>query len=316
MKNSISKIVLVMRQTKCCLTIFVLLLLSTNMTAQIPNNGFENWINNNQPDNCLVRGITASKPTDKYAGNYALELQTTIQPVYHDGDGKINSFPPSGTEGLQPAFQISARHTTLNGFYKFTSVNGHSWQFIIVVYKHGYVTPNAQYGGMLRFGFICKSTSSIYAPFTVSIKYFDNSIIPDSACIQLSTYKNLDYTGPETYPLGNSTLYVDNLSFDTLLTSVSQDQTEEIPSKYELNQNYPNPWNPSTNIKYSIPKASRVSIRVYDILGNEIKTLVNEEKPASTYELTLNAANLPSGVYFYRIQAGSFVETKKMVLLK
>jgi len=57
-------------------------------------------------------------------------------------------------------------------------------------------------------------------------------------------------------------------------------------------------------------------MKVYDILGNEIKTLVNEEKPAGTYELTFNAANLPSGVYFYRIQAGSFVDTKKMILLK
>ena len=93
-------------------------------------------------------------------------------------------------------------------------------------------------------------------------------------------------------------------------------ETSELPKQFTLSQNFPNPWNPSTNIKYFIPQASLISLKVYDILGNEIETLVNEEKPAGTYELTFNAANLPSGVYLYRIQAGSFVETKKMVLLK
>ena len=85
---------------------------------------------------------------------------------------------------------------------------------------------------------------------------------------------------------------------------------------YTLFQNYPNPWNPSTNIKYSIPKTSLVNMKVYDIIGNEIQTLVNEEKQAGSYEVALNAANLPNGVYFYRLQAGCFVDTKKMVLLK
>jgi hypothetical protein len=85
---------------------------------------------------------------------------------------------------------------------------------------------------------------------------------------------------------------------------------------FELEQNYPNPFNPSTKINYSVPQLSQVQIKVFDVLGNEIETLVNEEKPAGTYELTWNAANLPSGVYFYRIQAGSFIDTKKMILLK
>ena len=85
---------------------------------------------------------------------------------------------------------------------------------------------------------------------------------------------------------------------------------------FRLNQNYPNPFNPSTKIKYSIPQSSNVVIKVFDILGNEIETLVNEEKPTGTYEITWYAENLPSGVYFYRLHAGDFVGTKKMVLLK
>ena len=95
-----------------------------------------------------------------------------------------------------------------------------------------------------------------------------------------------------------------------------ENNNKHYPNKYILSQNYPNPFNPSTTIKYSIPKQSYVTLKVYDILGNEIETLANEEKPAGEYEVTLDAVNLPSGVYFYRLQAGSFVETKKMILLK
>jgi hypothetical protein len=93
-------------------------------------------------------------------------------------------------------------------------------------------------------------------------------------------------------------------------------EINDLPKEFTLSQNYPNPFNPSTNIKFTIPKASLVGIKVYNKLGQEIETLVNEEKRAGTYKLTWNAVNLPSGVYFYRLQAGSFIETKKMVLLK
>jgi len=92
-------------------------------------------------------------------------------------------------------------------------------------------------------------------------------------------------------------------------------------NSYLLEQNYPNPFNPSTKIKYSIPpvgtqRAVSVQIKVYDVLGNEIETLVNEEKSAGTYEVTWYAENLPSGVYFYQFSVGSYIETKKMLLLK
>ena len=99
-------------------------------------------------------------------------------------------------------------------------------------------------------------------------------------------------------------------------TFVEEEMKYSLPNQYALEQNYPNPFNPSTKIKYSIPNQSKVIIKVYDILGTEIEILVNEEKLTGTYELTWYAENLPSGVYFYQLQAGSFVETKKMVLMK
>jgi hypothetical protein len=89
-----------------------------------------------------------------------------------------------------------------------------------------------------------------------------------------------------------------------------------VPEGYELFQNYPNPFNPSTTIEYSISKESRVSIIVYDITGREIETLVNEVKRAGYYTVQFNASRLSSGIYFYRITSGDFVQTKKMVLIK
>ncbi len=100
--------------------------------------------------------------------------------------------------------------------------------------------------------------------------------------------------------------------------SVDDDKTlqETIPNDYLLYQNYPNPFNPTTTIKYSVPQSSNVVIKVFDVLGKEITTLVNEEKSVGTYELNWYAGNLPSGIYFYRIQTGDFIDTKKMILLK
>jgi photosystem II stability/assembly factor-like uncharacterized protein len=91
---------------------------------------------------------------------------------------------------------------------------------------------------------------------------------------------------------------------------------EVIPASFELFQNYPNPFNPKTIIKYSIPQLSNVVIKIFDILGNEVATLVNEEKPASVYEVEFNAEGLASGVYLYRLNAGEYQATKKMILLR
>jgi hypothetical protein len=112
--------------------------------------------------------------------------------------------------------------------------------------------------------------------------------------------------------------WLDNIFFPTnsvLLTSVKS--SENIPLIFKLFQNYPNPFNPTTTINYSIPTAGIVSLKVYDMLGKEIATLVNEEKPAGSYEAIFSAnASVSSGIYFYRLQAGNFFEIKKMILLK
>ena len=87
-------------------------------------------------------------------------------------------------------------------------------------------------------------------------------------------------------------------------------------NNFIIKQNYPNPFNPSTKMNFSIPQSENVMLKIYDVLGRQITTLVNEEKPAGNYTVEFDGSNLPSGVYFYQIHAGDFIETKKMLLLK
>jgi photosystem II stability/assembly factor-like uncharacterized protein len=90
----------------------------------------------------------------------------------------------------------------------------------------------------------------------------------------------------------------------------------EMPNEFLLFQNYPNPFNPATTIAYQIPDRGFVTLKVYDILGREVATLVNEEKPAGSYEVQFTANGLASGIYFYKLSANEYSETKKMILLK
>ena len=99
-------------------------------------------------------------------------------------------------------------------------------------------------------------------------------------------------------------------------TPISVEEIEEIPTTYSLIQNYPNPFNLTTKIQYSLLEASYVVLPVYNNLGQEVMQLVNENQSARKYIVDLNAHNLQSGVYFYRLQTAKFVDTKKMLLLK
>jgi len=100
------------------------------------------------------------------------------------------------------------------------------------------------------------------------------------------------------------------------ISSIKEFPNLELPEEFILEQNYPNPFNPVTSIQYAISSRQFVTLKVYDILGKDVATFVDEEKPVGTYEVNWNASNLPSGVYFYRLQTGDFVKTRKMILLK
>jgi hypothetical protein len=100
------------------------------------------------------------------------------------------------------------------------------------------------------------------------------------------------------------------------IKNLNEDVEESLPSKYSLNQNYPNPFNPITKISYSLPEANFVSLRIFDMLGREVISLVNEMKQAGTYEAEFDASQLSSGTYIYKLTAGNFQSVKKMILTK
>ena len=103
-----------------------------------------------------------------------------------------------------------------------------------------------------------------------------------------------------------------------LLSSLlfAQESDVSTPKDFYLEQNYPNPFNPSTTIRYSIPSATFVQLKVYNVLGNEIATIINEEQPAGKYKIEYDASILPSGIYLYTLKTNNFSETRKMTLVK
>jgi hypothetical protein len=121
---------------------------------------------------------------------------------------------------------------------------------------------------------------------------------------------------PRLIDLNNPYSGINEVNLNLIMGIDSKSFTSKVPLKYSLFQNYPNPFNPTTIINYSIPKSGLVTIKVYDVLGREVKTLINESKLAGNYSVEFSAGNLASGIYFYRMQAGDFANTKKLILLK
>jgi hypothetical protein len=141
-----------------------------------------------------------------------------------------------------------------------------------------------------------------------AVRDFVNSIV----------IKEYDYE-IKTSDISNYTKLTDleaKLGMSKSVGQILNQQNNLVPAKFSLSQNYPNPFNPSTEIKYSIPKSGIVTLKVYNLLGQEVVTLVNQEQKSGNYIINFDASQLASGVYMYRIQSGDFSLTKKMTLLK
>jgi len=212
----------------------------------------------------------------------------------------------------------------INGPIYKTSDGGFSW----------YLVASVGYGAFASLAY-CSGTNSLYAvgnggsPAVVGQIRKSTDIGNNWFEIECPT---TEYLNRVTFTEDKGWIVGGNGTILTSLVSSSVEETDYL-SEFNLSQNYPNPFNPATIINYQIPKLNFVTLKVYDVLGREITTLVDEEKPAGSYQVEFSAIggsasggdvwNLPSGIYFYRLQvypanggAGSFVETKKMVLLR
>jgi len=151
---------------------------------------------------------------------------------------------------------------------------------------------------------------------------FETTIELDSTILEVDDLIKIRGVASDTSLFNNIATDPDSgfYEFRVLPSTVNVTENDAV-IHYELKQNYPNPFNPTTTIKYQIPERGFVVLKVYDVLGNEVATLVNEEKPTGSYQIEFNSRGLihqtlPSGIYFYQLRAGDFVETKKMLLIK
>lgn len=201
----------------------------------------------------------------------------------------------------------------------------------------GVIEPMNPFGGEISGKVYSSSSSSISGSLisavdslgtiissTISV-YDGNYLIPflksGNYKIKASKigYYTSEYFQPVRINLINNPV-VDGINIAIIATDVGEDKNMN-PGFFKLSQNYPNPFNPITKIRYQVPFAKSgyiplVQLKVYDILGREVSTLVNEEKPAGTYIVNFDASNLSSGIYFYSILADSYHQTKKMILAK
>lgn len=203
-------------------------------------------------------------------------------------NGLINLFIDSLSNlGFKTPFSLSFNASTLSGLHLLPGM-------VIDVYKAN------------RFE-IAASAYEWLGSTTTNANGIFSFIINDPSVVAIAV--------TATNPLAGMTSGFARLN---IVTAVENEKN--IPTEFSLEQNYPNPFNPSTRIRYSIPyekvERSRVTLKVFDVLGNEVATLVNEEKPAGSYEIDFNTDEYSSGVYFYRMTAGKFTEMKKMILLR
>ncbi len=171
--------------------------------------------------------------------------------------------------------------------------------------------------GLLNFGNYL-SVDTLSGNFFERHAFTSNLVINSNSLIK---YHNCVVVDAETPMNGDSAVYQPVWNYmltAPMVTGINNKSNNDLPLSFRLMQNYPNPFNPSTNIRYTISSSQFVSIKVFDILGREVATLVNEEKHAGNYtvEFTINNRQVTSGVYFYQLRSGSFVSTKKMTILK
>ncbi len=276
------------------LTVLICLVVGSRAFAQIPNPGFETWsggaptgwITTNSPGvDTVIR-----QTTDAHSGTYAVEgLATTVV-----GGAVVAPM-------LRVVMPWTTEPTTFSGYYKYSPVSGDTLLLAVVFAKQS----TAIGAGTLR---LVTSTSS-YTQFSIPINYFKAGP-PDSAAIVIGI---IPASGSSSVHAG-SMFEIDDLSLSGVAAVARV--VGGNPQSYVLGQNFPNPFNPSTTIAFSVPVRSFVSIVVCDILGREVATLVNSEKSEGSYSVRFDASHLPSGMYFYTLRAGDMSQTKKLVLLK
>lgn len=197
------------------------------------------------------------------------------------------------------------------------------WESVLIKYKNITVTNDNADGPPSNFGeiFVDDGSGETRVELQDGAHFYhnlwDQTLLDKPGNIQVLPNTHFDeLVGVLYFSFSNYKLIPRTNEDFVGYTDVEDEQNSQQPKQYALNQNYPNPFNPSTTISYSIPNDGFVSLRIYNVLGQEIKSLVNQFQKSGNYKLMFDASNLPSGVYFYKIEANNFTQVKKMMLLK
>ncbi|MBI5472932.1 MAG: T9SS type A sorting domain-containing protein [Ignavibacteriae bacterium] len=271
------------------------ILASTSIAQTIPNGTFEQWTGGDpvgwQTSNSPPTWTNVVQSSSAHGGSSA--AQGTV--VNFSGIPVTPSLL-AGTNGN--GIPINTRPEALHCWYKFAGVGGDGFSVSVVVSKNSQGIG----AGML----VNATAAAVYREFIVNIAYVTGET-PDTAEIAIAVFP---FNPPSHF---NSVFTVDDLTWGP---ASDVKGLGGMPHSFALEQNYPNPFNPTTNIEFQIPKSSFVSLKVYDVLGREVATLVNEELTMGKYRAALDGATLPSGTYFYRLEAGNYSATKRLLLVK
>lgn len=245
----------------------------------------------------ILKMTVKNRETSAINAKIGLDIIPELDQTY--GNDTVTYLPANGIIRFHRG---SARNMGL----KLLSHNLHS--LISFEWFDGY-TADTNYWNWLNYGSIQNQyPSGVEGPVTIPSQSFVNLNPNDSIAVFYA------------FAIGENE--------NEIIAAISEAQTKystvlnvdnkisEIPTGYSLEQNYPNPFNPNTKIQFSVNKAQSVSLKVFDVLGNEIATLVNEELTPGIYEYNFDASNLSSGVYYYKLQSGNYSETKKMILMR
>jgi len=284
-----------MKSTALALLVLLALAVPAAGLAQIPNAGFETWSSGN-PSGWFANNVPpfaspVTQTSTVHGGSSA--LQGTVVSFM----GIVSYTPEVWTE-----FSIGQRYKTFTGWYTYSAVGGDSLYGWLIVQK-----AQVPIGYAL---FTNKTTRSSYTQFSVDLTHVGSGT-PDSCQIWFAIAGSS--SNGDTVHVG-STFRLDDLALTG--TAAGIELAPSQPLAYSLAQNYPNPFNPSTSIAYQLKTAGQVKLSVYDILGREVAVLADGVQGAGAHEVRFDGNGLASGVYIYRLQAGTFVEQKKMVLQK
>jgi len=231
---------------------------------------------------------------NSYAADPGLKYEIVTTADFNE---KVNSVTSEDYDWFFDQWVYSPNHPVYQNSYSISG-SGPTWQIDLIVNQ------------------IQQNTVLFKMPVDIKIEFIDATdttvtVITNAVASQTYNFQ-LDKEPAELIfdPDRDIVLKVVN----TVLVSV--DVNENIPADFSLEQNYPNPFNPTTTIKYSLPEKEFVTLKIFDVMGNEVNTVVNEEKLAGTYSVEYSASGLASGIYFYQFTTAKYTDTKKFVILK